>query len=475
MSILDKLRKRTGSSMFSRTQNRLTLQYSGILMLFLVLFIVIVLSFLYYILISQPKNQLKALADDEAQALSYILTHKDSPKDGMRKKGEDFFTIGQNQFFYYLLDAQGNVQLGEEQHPAARKAILPKLAGWQAAPERIRYTRLSLIDKRRDIRLDPDLQMEQQVRLMSVGRGIYSGEERIGTLFVGRDIAFQSNLFRWSVLAFLALGVLFFALALALSHYMSKRAMGPIARSYERQREFVADASHELRTPLSVLLSSIDTLQMEESLEQDAFARRILSNMKGEVRRMTKLAGDLLTLARSDSGAVELQREPLDLRQLAEGVLRSLQPLAEAKQLRVELDAPTALPMLGDTDRLSQLLVILVDNAIKYTPDGGAVRVAMAASGAGAAGAGGTAGPGRAAAAWLDIAVSDSGIGIPPEEHERIFQRFYREDKSRSRALGGHGLGLAIAKWIVDTHRGTIAVDSAVGEGSTFHVRIPLG
>ena len=120
--------------------------------------------------------------------------------------------------------------------------------------------------------------------------------------------------------------------------------MIPIIHSYNRQREFVADASHELRTPLSVILSSIDTLQMEERLEKDAFAQRVLGNMKSEVKRMTKLAGDLLTLARSDSGTLLLQSESLDMRIRAQQMLLTLQPLAREKRIDLQLEAPETLP-----------------------------------------------------------------------------------------------------------------------------------
>ena len=326
---------------------------------------------------------------------------------------------------------------------------------------RPRITDLHLRDNHRKFgdRFHPE-QM-QKIKLMAAGRSLYMKNNLIGTLYIGRDVSFQLRLFRWSLIALLGLGLLFFLLAVYFSYIMSKRAMIPIIHSYNRQREFVADASHELRTPLSVILSSIDTLQMEERLEKDAFAQRVLGNMKSEVKRMTKLAGDLLTLARSDSGTLLLQSEPLDMRIHAQQMLLTLQPLAREKRIELQLEAPETLPIRGDADRLEQLLVLLVDNAIKYTPEGGYVLVALSVETV-------------KAVSMLKIIVQDTGIGIPSEEHQRIFTRFYRKEKSRSRQLGGHGLGLAIAKWIVDAHQGTIQVRSSVGEGSTFTVRIPF-
>ncbi|MFC5650697.1 sensor histidine kinase [Paenibacillus solisilvae] len=463
MNIKARFRKwmhREGGSVFSRTQTRLTLQYSGLLMLFLILFIVIVLGLLYYILINDSKRQINALADEEIAAVRDILIHSDNKKPA-NQVSPVYFTIGQNQFFYYWIDASGTLKFGEELQGEARGELLRWLSGWRPSSDKVRIADLYSRDRDRDFgeRFHPE--QEQKLKLMAAGRSLYMKNQLIGTLYIGRDVSFQFKLFRWSLAALLALGLLFFLLALYLSHIMSRRAMIPIAHSYTRQREFVADASHELRTPLSVILSSIDTLQMEETLGKDAFIQRVLGNMKGEVKRMTKLAGDLLTLARSDSGTLLLQSEPLDLTVHAQEMLLSLQPLAQAKQIDLQLKAPQTLPIRGDADRLEQLLVLLVDNAIKYTPDGGYVLVALSVETV-------------KAASELKIIVQDTGIGIPPEEHQRIFARFYRRDKSRSRQLGGHGLGLAIAKWIVDAHQGSIQVVSKVGEGSTFTVRIPF-
>jgi signal transduction histidine kinase len=237
---------------------------------------------------------------------------------------------------------------------------------------------------------------------------------------------------------------------------MSKKAMIPIFKSFNRQREFVADASHELRTPLSVLLSSIDAMEMTIDTEKDDFSRKLLFNMKDEVKRMTNLVSGLLTLARSDSDQVEIKLEKFEFRSIAEKAIGSLQPLAASKQINLNLTAPENVIAKGDSEKLSQLLYILIDNGIKYTPIGGEVQLVLSNK-----------------ENELCIQVTDTGIGIKPEDHTRIFDRFYRSDKARSRQIGSHGLGLAIAKWIVEIHNGTIQVNSEVGKGSTFTIRIP--
>jgi signal transduction histidine kinase len=202
------------------------------------------------------------------------------------------------------------------------------------------------------------------------------------------------------------------------------------------------------------LLSSIDAVEM--TIEPEGFVEKMLSNMRQEVKRMTGLVGDLLTLARSDSNANVMKKETFDFRPFAEKAIESVSPLAAEKEISLSMDAPSSLKATGDSQRLSQLLYILLDNAIKYTPEGGEVKLTL-----------------KNAGNELWFSVQDTGIGIKKEDFPRIFERFYRVDKSRSRQVGGHGLGLSIAKWIVDTHGGMIQLTSEVGKGSTFAVRIP--
>jgi signal transduction histidine kinase len=236
--------------------------------------------------------------------------------------------------------------------------------------------------------------------------------------------------------------------------WLAGRALVPIRRSLETQRRFVSDASHELRTPLAAIKANNELLLMhpegtiEENLDQ-------VEAVADEADQMTRLVEDLLTLARADEGRFDIQRESLDLGGVTNDVVRDLEAVAESHGLRLETEiAPV--PVEADRQRLRQLLVILIDNALKYTPAGGRVTVRCHRSGRKA-----------------ELSVSDTGPGIAPEHQRRIFDRFYGVDESRTRGVGGSGLGLAIAKWIAEVHGGTIGVDSAVGKGSTFTVRLP--
>jgi two-component system phosphate regulon sensor histidine kinase PhoR len=234
-------------------------------------------------------------------------------------------------------------------------------------------------------------------------------------------------------------------------------------RRLERIRsEFVANVSHELRTPLTSLAGFVETLE-DGAADDPATRHRFLSIISTETARLGRLVEDLLDLSRLESGHLELRAAPVDLRGVVERTLAFYQPTAEAKQVALRSDLPADLPPVpGDDDLLEQVVRNLVDNAVKYTPQGGRVSV--------------SAEPvdyqdGRRE---VVLRVSDTGPGIPPEHLHRLFERFYRVDRARSRALGGTGLGLAIVKHVVERHGGRVWVDSDPGRGATFSVALPL-
>lgn len=260
----------------------------------------------------------------------------------------------------------------------------------------------------------------------------------------------------------LTLGAVLLLVATGVGYFLSGKAMVPIVKSYKRQQDFTADASHELRTPLTVLRSSTEILQ-EYNDQLPDFHRDVLHNMHEEISRMTRLVDGLLTLARSDSGAFGLLREMFDLRQAVRETVAAMGPLAAEAGVRLsfadETEQVTEALIDGDRERVKQLAIILIDNAIKYNRQDGSVRVRLTA---------GEAGGGK----WL-LAVEDTGIGIPKEEVPMVFERFFRADKARSRHLGGAGLGLSIAGWIAKAHGGKIRVSSEPGTGSVFTVVLP--
>lgn len=217
------------------------------------------------------------------------------------------------------------------------------------------------------------------------------------------------------------------------------------------KKDFVANVSHELRTPLASIKGYSETL-LDGGMEDPATARDFLRVIDRHATRMARLIDDLLILSRLESHQMTIVAEPLDVRELVLTTAKGFEKQAQDKGVSLSLDVPEGLPKaLGDRDRLEQVVVNLLDNAIKYTPSGGSVKIGASPEGA-----------------EVIVHIADTGLGIPPEDISRIFERFYRVDKARSRELGGTGLGLAIVKHIIQGHNGRLNVESAPGKGSTF-------
>lgn len=246
-------------------------------------------------------------------------------------------------------------------------------------------------------------------------------------------------------------------LSLAGASFLVSRSLIPIQRAYTRQREFSADAAHELRTPLTVLHAATDVLHQHRD-EPLAANGQLFEDIQHEIIRMERLTNDMLTLARSDLDELELAVAEIDLAALAGKVVRQVMPLAHERGIDLALEpVKAAVTVEADPNRLQQVVLILLDNALKYTPAGGKVRVQVARHGNEAS-----------------LAVTDTGEGISPEHLARLFDRFYRVDPARSRAQGGAGLGLAIARSLVAAHGGQLSLSSQPGTGTTALVRLPL-
>jgi len=221
------------------------------------------------------------------------------------------------------------------------------------------------------------------------------------------------------------------------------------------RRDFVSNVSHELRTPLAAIKLMIETVLLSDD---DAEARAMfLPRVAREVDRMVALVEDLLELARSESGRIALRRERIDLGEVATATVNTFAQRADRLAVELDLDAPEAVELEADRDKLMQVAMNLVDNALRYTPPGGTVTVSVARE------------RGRGV-----LRVRDTGEGIPYNDLERIFDRFYVVNQSRSRDRSGTGLGLSIARELIEAHGGSIGVESVFGEGATFTCRLPL-
>jgi len=233
------------------------------------------------------------------------------------------------------------------------------------------------------------------------------------------------------------------------------RMVARLDEAFTHVRRFSADASHELRTPLTVLRGELESVAQKPRLDNEA--REMIGSALEETERLSKIVESLLAISRLDAGEARMERARFDLAELAEATTEQLRLLAEDKNISLGSQAGRPVEVEGDPARLKQVVVNLLDNAIKYTPEGGSVEVTVEAGGDRAV-----------------LEVSDNGVGIPGDALPHIFERFYRADKARSRQMGGTGLGLAIVKSICAAHGGRVRVESEEGKGSRFRVELPL-
>lgn len=389
---------------------------------------------------SEEKQELLLFAEEEAQEHSLFLQHKELLQQ--MPQGEEY---REGRMFFYAFDNDGKLANTEGSSSIIRDRIVEKITTWDAEDGRV-------------VLLLPDVRNNDKAIILMASLPIMHGEDRLGKIYVGRDVTAFYQVLKDVFVILTIISLLFLFLASGGGYIMAGRAIIPIKKSYDRQREFVADASHELRTPLSIFMASVETIQRDKESKISPFAELVLVDMKDEIRNMSKILSDMLTLARSDAEATTILKEKFDIIDIIEQVIRSLQPLANKKDIQLSFKYQMQRVIFADKNRIHQLLLILLDNAIKYTPPRGTVSVELEFL---------TKKPD------IKIIVKDSGMGISAEDQELIFERFYRVDKMRSREVGGTGLGLSIAKWIVLAHGGSVSVESQIGKGSTFIIVLP--
>jgi len=272
------------------------------------------------------------------------------------------------------------------------------------------------------------------------------GEEYV--VQVIQDRSAEERTLTTLVLVLVVGGLVVVGAATAVGFVYAGRALVPIRDSLRRQREFAADASHELRTPLTVVRGSVEDLRRHAD-DPVSEVGDALEDIEAEVGHLTSLVDDLLLLARTDSGAVELRREQVDLAEIAAEAVASVRPVADARGVEIRLDAAPA-SLTGDPDRLRQLVAILVDNALRHSSSGGRITVVIH--------------PGS----HPSVSVEDEGPGIRAEDMPHLFDRFWRAPDAPA---GGTGLGLAIARWIAERHGGRISAGNRPnGSGARFEV-----
>ncbi|GBD24247.1 Sensor histidine kinase ResE [bacterium HR29] len=414
--------------MFEAARIRLTAYYTGVLAA-----ILLVLGIGAYVLLARSID--REIDDSLDRALAQLLRAPvreviaEGVPRGRRFAPETESEVLSTDVFYVLVGPAGNVlanpsRLEEEELPLAELAEHPGSA--------------------RDVSVDG-----ARYRLKSAAASTPLGEI---TFVAGRSLEARDFQLRRLALTFALAGGAGLLLSAAGGFWLAGRALVPIRRTLESQRRFISDASHELRTPVAVIKANAELLlrhpnqTIEENIDQ-------VAALADEATQLSRLVDDLLTLARADEDRLPLKRETFELRPFLEELLRDREAIAAARGVDIAAEAEPG-SITADRTRLRQLVAILLDNALKYTPRGGRVRVRAQREG------------GR----WV-VDVDDSGPGIPPELRERVFERFYRGPEAR--ALPGTGLGLAIAKSIAEAHRGRIEVRESPEGGARFEVTLP--
>lgn len=276
-----------------------------------------------------------------------------------------------------------------------------------------------------------------------------------GYKLVFLDITSQQSILTNLIYTFLLVAFAMLIVIFFISRFFANKAIMPIKEAFDKQRQFIADASHELKTPLAVINTNVDALlsNSEDSINNQS---KWLHYIKSEVERMTKLTNDLLYLTQMDYSDMKMIFSDFNLSETVESVILTMEAVIFENDILLNYDIEPNLITHGNNEQIKEVVMILLDNALKYTNPKGKVDVAL-----------------KKSHNSIVLSVTNTGKGIPEEHIDKIFDRFYRIDKSRSRNSGGYGLGLAIAKAIVDQHGGKISARSILNESTTFSVELP--
>jgi signal transduction histidine kinase len=294
-----------------------------------------------------------------------------------------------------------------------------------------------------------------KARVVSLPMRDESGEV-VGVIQYARSLKGVQQTIGRLVLVLLPLALGGLGAALLGGLYMAGRAMRPARESFERQRAFVADASHELKTPLTLIRADAEVVLYRGNLSEED--RKLIEHTLGETDRMSSVLSDLLLVARLDAGKLEVSEKPFDLVSVLSEEAERFGARAAGEDVRLDVHTPDELPVRADRKRTGQILAVLLDNAVRYTPPGGRIAVG-----------------GRFRDGWVEASVTDTGPGIAPDQLPRIFDRFYRAETARTRSEAGRGtgLGLAIARDLARAQGGNLVAENAKTGGATFRLSLP--
>ena len=343
-------------NMFGQTRRRLTLFYSLMMFFFLLLLVFGMHESMEWSITSEQQREVLDTTEDVLNEEIILLQRHGSLADDSEE-----YKASNGRLYFYAFDNHGKLINYSRAVPILEPLILEAIQKWNV-PE----------DQVMEFTNTHNFKYEYKI-LMAAKPIIIDGENR-GMVYVGKDVASVYNGLRKATLILGLLSLLAFIVANFAGHIMAGKAIVPLKEAYERQRQFAADASHELRTPLSVVMASVDVLGNDRSIISP-FLQQVIEDMRDEVKKMTKLVGDLLMVARSENQTFKLMTEKFDLIEAAYEVVRKMQPLADEKHIKLLFVKQEAVAIRADVQRIKQLLIILIDNALKYTPSHGVVTV----------------------------------------------------------------------------------------------------
>ncbi|PGW26251.1 sensor histidine kinase [Bacillus cereus] len=414
-------------SMFQKTRIRLTIINS--------LVFIILIGVLGSLVYSYTSNEIYKGVDSSIKDLIIKIT-REKPAGPTRFDLNKELRIGDSRAFYLIWDESNQLRVID---PRARNRSF------------FEENKIKLIPKKVEDFYDIEIK-GKSYRVSAV-----QGATRLGesiTLQILCETTTEKEVLR-TLLLILVIGCSIGSLcAIGIGFFLAGRALVPIQNSWEKQQQFVSDASHELRTPLAVIQSKTDVLFQSPSATIEEKAMDI-STISKECRRLSKLVSNLLLLARSDSNQIEMDKKTFKMDKLLEEIVDPYKEIASYQEKEMILTVEHDVSFMGDRERIHQMMVILLDNAMKYTNEGGHIQIDCTQTNSS-----------------IRIRVKDDGIGVKDEDIPKLFNRFYQGDKARS-ASEGAGLGLSIANWIVEKHYGKISVESKWGEGTCFEVTFP--
>lgn len=420
---------------FEKLRRQMTCVYAAIFGVLILLIVAAAYTFIWWEILAHEKDNLIAQIYHEGE--EWVETREAPCSEAAIRSGK---------MFAYFVDADGaTVVLNQLGNGEAGQALLRHKGDW---PKRLDSSRL--------LRMNGT--SGERYRYLAAVAPVLDGDKRVGTLYMFKNMEFYYEAAYKTLFWLLCMALVLYMAACYFGYWLAGRNIRPISQMYARQKQFTADASHEMRTPLAVMKLAVQGLREDEDSRLGEFAKESVEMLDSEADRLSRLTENLMTLARSDEDNLPAYTEQVDMTALCHKVATQLALLAEQKQIVLKQEIQADLSVQGDELALSRLLIILLDNALKYS----AAKTTVTLRGA-------------RVKEHLVIEVRDEGCGISDEDKTRVFDRFYRVDKARSRTQGGLGLGLSLAWAIVHQHGGSIEAFDNQPQGTVMYVQLPLG